>query len=290
MIDPGQGDERERERSADDAGGAERAEPRERHRRERHARSRDEQEEPRRCDGERRHRLADAESIEVRRHEERNEGSLGGERARPVKTKREGHRERGEERAEDDEGSLRRGEGGDWTAGPKLAHERDHHVTFVATTPAGSFLYVVGGAGAGGTVKQIERATIADNGTLGAFSDAARMPEGVLGCGLAQVERSFMIGGGLGDDSNSKTSVYVGQIADDGGVSFTKGPDLGASRYHVRRASLRDGRPLPADRERRADAEDRRHDRARRVRWQGGLAVGVGGAAAWAAAAARVDR
>ncbi len=42
-----------------------------------------------------------------------------------------------------------------------------------------------------------------------------------------------MIAGGLANDSNSKTSVYVGQIADDGSVSFTKGPDLGASRYHV---------------------------------------------------------
>lgn len=31
----------------------------------------------------------------------------------------------------------------------------------------------------------------------------------------------------------TKTAVYVGQIADDIGVSFTKGPDPGASRYHV---------------------------------------------------------
>ena len=87
--------------------------------------------------------------------------------------------------------------------------------------------------GTGATVKPIERATIAADGTLSAFSDVAMMPEGLLGCGLAQVDRSFVIAGGLGDDSNSKTSVYIGQIADDGGVSFTKGPDLGASRYHV---------------------------------------------------------
>ncbi|MEP7126975.1 MAG: hypothetical protein ABJE95_38945 [Byssovorax sp.] len=121
----------------------------------------------------------------------------------------------------------------DWTAAPKIAHKRDHHVTLVATTPAGTFLYVVGGAGTGATLKQIERSTIAADGTLSAFADVAMMPEGLLGCGLAQVDRSFVIAGGLGDDSNSKTSVYVGQIADDGGVSFTKGPDLAASRYHV---------------------------------------------------------
>ncbi len=121
----------------------------------------------------------------------------------------------------------------DWVAGPKLAHKRDHHVTLVAETPAGAFLYVVGGVGGAATVKQIERTTIAKDGTLSAFSDVAMMPEGLLGCGLAQVDRSFVIAGGLGDDSNSKTSVYVGQIADDGGLTFTKGPDLGASRYHV---------------------------------------------------------
>ena len=109
----------------------------------------------------------------------------------------------------------------DWTAGPKLAHKRDHHVTFVAETPAGAFLYVVGGVGGAATVKQIERSTIAKDGTLSAFADVAMMPEGLLGAGLAQVDRSFVIAGGLGDDSNSKTSVYVGQIADDGGVSFT---------------------------------------------------------------------
>ena len=121
----------------------------------------------------------------------------------------------------------------DWTVGPKLAHRRDHHVTFVAQTPAGPFLYVVGGLGSAATIKPIERSTIAADGSLSAFSDVAMMPEGLLGCGLAQVDRSFVIAGGLGDDSNSKTSVYIGQIADDGGVSFTKGPDLGASRYHV---------------------------------------------------------
>ncbi len=120
-----------------------------------------------------------------------------------------------------------------WVAGPKLKHKRDHHVTFAVATPAGSFLYVVGGVGGSATVMQIERSTIAKDGTLSAFSDVATMPEGLLGCGLAQVDASFVIVGGLGDDSNSKTSVYVGQIADDGSVSFTKGPDLGASRYHV---------------------------------------------------------
>ena len=121
----------------------------------------------------------------------------------------------------------------DWAAGPKLLHKRDHHVTFVAETPAGPFLYVVGGVGTAAAIKPIERATIAADGTLSAFSDVAMMPEGLVGCGLAQVDRSFVIAGGLGDDSNSRTSVYIGQITDDGGVSFTKGPDLGASRYHL---------------------------------------------------------
>jgi hypothetical protein len=54
----------------------------------------------------------------------------------------------------------------DWTAGPKIAHKRDHHVTIVAQTPAGAFLYVVGGVGTAATIKPIERSTIAADGSI----------------------------------------------------------------------------------------------------------------------------
>lgn len=120
-----------------------------------------------------------------------------------------------------------------WADGPALKHKRDHHVTFVAETPAGNFLYVAAGAGSASGALAIERSTIAEDGSLGAFSDVAQLPTGIIGPGLALRERGFVLGGGLGNDGNSSTATYVGKVGDDGGVTLTKGPDLGASRYHV---------------------------------------------------------
>lgn len=120
-----------------------------------------------------------------------------------------------------------------WTAGPSLTHARDHHCTFVTETPAGPFLYVVAGAGTVSATRQIERSTIAADGTLGAFADIGMLPKGVIGPGLATLDRSFVLAGGLGTDSNSTTATYVGKIGDDGGVTITPGPEMGASRYHV---------------------------------------------------------
>ncbi|APR85358.1 Hypothetical protein A7982_10707 [Minicystis rosea] len=120
-----------------------------------------------------------------------------------------------------------------WASGPKLAHARDHHVTFVAETPAGPFLYVIAGMGAAVPPLPIERAPIAADGTLGAFEDVAKVPKGIIGPGFAQLDRSFVLGGGLGGDSNSTGATYVGKIGDDGSVTLTPGPDLASSRYHV---------------------------------------------------------
>lgn len=121
-----------------------------------------------------------------------------------------------------------------WAPGPKLKHARDHHATFVAETPAGPFLYVAAGMGSLAPPLQIERAAIAADGSLGPFEDlATKLPVGLIGPGLAQVERSFVLGGGLTSDSNSTASTYVGKVGDDGNVTITQGPDMGSSRYHV---------------------------------------------------------
>lgn len=120
-----------------------------------------------------------------------------------------------------------------WTDGPKMKRARDHHVTFVAETPAGPFIYVAAGVGAVSAPLQIERATINPDGTLSAFEDIEKLPVGLIGPGLAQVDRSFVLGGGLTVSSNSTASTYVGKIGDDGHVTITQGPDMASSRYHV---------------------------------------------------------
>ncbi|WAS95088.1 hypothetical protein [Nannocystis punicea] len=120
-----------------------------------------------------------------------------------------------------------------WTAAGELLKARDHHVTFVAETPAGVFLYVAGGTDGVAVLKSIERAKIGADGVLGPFGAAGELPEGLIGAGLAQVGRVVVVAGGLGVDNNSQTVAFVGVIADDGGVTFTSGPSLLRSRYHL---------------------------------------------------------
>jgi hypothetical protein len=121
-----------------------------------------------------------------------------------------------------------------WTAGPLLLRARDHHVTFVATSAAGSYLYAMLGAGPSGTAETtVERAAIAEDGSLSAFEKTAAAPTGLIGPGFAQLDANFALAGGLTNDGNSTTSTFVGHVGDDGALTFTPGPDLAESRYHV---------------------------------------------------------
>lgn len=119
-----------------------------------------------------------------------------------------------------------------WSMASSLKHARDHHVTFAASTPAGAFLYVAGGTDGVSVFSDIERAPINADGTLGAFAGGGKLPKAILGHGLAQVDRTIVIAGGA-DGYNSLAESYVGVIGDDGNITFTKGPSLATSRYHV---------------------------------------------------------
>lgn len=127
-----------------------------------------------------------------------------------------------------------------WTAGPNLIKGRDHHVTFAATSPAGTFLYtMLGASGSGSADVTIERSAIAADGSLGAFEKIGAAPKGLIGAGYAHLDaeadagRSFVLVGGLASDGNSTTATFVGHVEDDGSVKLTAGPDLATSRYHV---------------------------------------------------------
>lgn len=119
-----------------------------------------------------------------------------------------------------------------WTETSPLVKGRDHHVTFAATTPAGSFLYVAAGTTGLAVLDGVERAAIAADGSLGAFESAGKVPTAAIGPGMAQVDRTVVIAGGL-DGQDSIADTAVGVIADDGSVAFTAGPSLGETRYHL---------------------------------------------------------
>ena len=119
-----------------------------------------------------------------------------------------------------------------WTETSSLLQARDHHVTFVATTPKGTFLYAAAGTDDVSVFDSIERATIAADGTLSKFTQVGTLPKPILGPGLAQVDRAVVLAGGA-DGTSSLADSFVGIVADDGSVTFTAGPPLGTDRYHV---------------------------------------------------------
>ena len=116
-------------------------------------------------------------------------------------------------------------------------------MTFAASTSAGDFLFVAGGVNDFSILSSIERAQIQSDGTLTNFSaDATELPLGLAGPGIAQIGNTFVLGGGLilsGSVAITGKSSYLGTIADDGGLSFKKGPDLVTDRYHVTLSTAR---------------------------------------------------
>ncbi|HEY4118638.1 MAG TPA: hypothetical protein VGM56_12320, partial [Byssovorax sp.] len=121
-----------------------------------------------------------------------------------------------------------------WSNGPSLTEPRDHHVTFIATTSQGSFLYVAAGTNALGTaLASVDQAPIMADGTLGPFAETTTLPEGLIGPGMAQVGNGVVIGGGLSQSGTTIGDTFVGAISDAGVITFTPGSVMNTGRYHV---------------------------------------------------------
>jgi hypothetical protein len=121
-----------------------------------------------------------------------------------------------------------------WTPGPMLLTGRDHHVSFAAETPAGAFLYtLVGTNPLGGAAATVERAAIAGDGALAPFEPLANLPAGLIGPGFAQLDRSWVLVGGLAPSGDSTPECAVGLVQDDGALALQPGAALAQSRYHT---------------------------------------------------------
>jgi len=155
-----------------------------------------------------------------------------------------------------------------WTPGPDLAMARDHHVTFVGEVPGGAFLYALGGASASGfPLSTAERAPIAEDGSLGPFEPSDNLPGGLIGPGVAQVDRGLVIAGGLKADGNSTAETCEGRVV--GELRGERADDLergeggaveGGSLHHVEdrlgRGAAVDALLEAADREHEAGGRD----------------------------------
>jgi Kelch motif len=125
-----------------------------------------------------------------------------------------------------------------WKNGPPLGQKRDLHVTFTATTKAGSFLYVLGGVvNATSVIPGGERIPIRTDGTLGAWETSSGLPEPVSGHGVAVVRGTVIVTGGMRAGSSGEGAPSVrtdlARIGTDGKLKeFEPGPALAVGRFH----------------------------------------------------------
>lgn len=133
----------------------------------------------------------------------------------------------------EDENGACAAELGEFKNGPPMAEERDHHMTWIAATPAGRFLYAAGGwADMDEPVTSIERARLKDNGgvedwqTLGTTAN-------VSGAVTVSQDQVVVFAGGYRGLTPSTKSVDVITIDDDGVLSDpVDGPFMNDARFH----------------------------------------------------------
>lgn len=128
-----------------------------------------------------------------------------------------------------------------WSESAPYPVDVDHHTTFVAESAAGSFLYVAGGAKNKGSTleavyKEVRRARIAEDGSLGAWTDCAPLPLAMGFHALGQRGRHVYLMAGVSQDAAgpfAQDTVLVGTVRDDGDLDWVKSPQrLGVAFIH----------------------------------------------------------
>lgn len=114
---------------------------------------------------------------------------------------------------------------------------RDHHTTMVIETPAGPYLYVVGGTDAWAVMhSDVQRARIGKDGKLGAFESAGRLPDPRAGhCMVKKGDRLYLFGGivGVKASAPSTSSVILSLDADGKVTGGIPGPELPIAVMHL---------------------------------------------------------
>lgn len=129
-----------------------------------------------------------------------------------------------------------------WTTGPSLMQKRDHHATMVAVSPAGAFLYVIGGV-QDNTVDldTVEFAPLAADGSVGAFAAGTKLPETMAGHGIATVGSTVVVGGGYRTGPVlSKKTEYTTIQADGTLAPWKSGPQMSIGRFHTQMIAHKD--------------------------------------------------
>jgi hypothetical protein len=120
--------------------------------------------------------------------------------------------------------------------GPPLIEARDHHITFVIEHDGVGFLYVLGGIQNNTRpVIEIERAQIAEDGTLGPFAIVATLPTWTAGGPVVvHGSRVFLFSGlrQVAGRAQHTPAVDIADVSTNGSMTWSAGPQMAHARGH----------------------------------------------------------
>jgi hypothetical protein len=111
-----------------------------------------------------------------------------------------------------------------WAVSPQLSRLRNHHTTHAIDTPAGPFLYVIGGFdGMKGSNAFVDRAPILADGSLGDFVADTPLPTTLGGHVSMVVGQSMVVAGGMTASGAVTAASFYAPRHDDGTIgAWTK--------------------------------------------------------------------
>ena len=112
------------------------------------------------------------------------------------------------------------------------SRKRNHHGTFLATSKAGTNIYVAGGANANTVMDNVDRYAVNTDGSLGAGVADTPLPHALGGFTGGVVSNVIVIAGGMGS-SGVESASYSTVIADDGSLgAWTSAGSVLKNRMH----------------------------------------------------------
>lgn len=121
----------------------------------------------------------------------------------------------------------------EWATSATASRLRNHHFTFVAETNVGNFLYELGGVNGATILKSGDRAPLAADGSLGAWSGVNPLPVATGGMTGAVISGRVLIAGGTVVGNIITDLAYAAEIFSDGSLgNWAAAGSVGHPRMH----------------------------------------------------------
>ncbi|MBL8952699.1 MAG: hypothetical protein JNK82_18105 [Myxococcaceae bacterium] len=118
----------------------------------------------------------------------------------------------------------------EWSETSAFPANVDHHTTFVATSAAGTFVYVAGGLHnqTSQVYDIVRRAPVAADGSLGAWVECTKLPMPIGFHAMAQSGRYVYLMAGVSQDASGPfghDQSLIGTVQDDGDITWVTNPN-----------------------------------------------------------------